>query len=181
MSSVQQSVAFNQQIGNIMRSIFTLALVALLSAFFQPAYADELIVHTLSIHANNNNSETRTSEQDMPDGSHVSSIWKTKPYNNNNFGLGYRWDNGVEVGAYYNSFNKVSAYAAKYIMFNDNIGAFVGAATGYNEGLGKAIIPLAGIVFKAQVSETAGIALELMPPVGKHVGVAHLSISFKLD
>ena len=162
-----------------MRRLHTAALAALACACL-PAAADELVLHTFSLHSEGNTSETHTSKALMPDGSTVESIWQTKAFNNVNLGLGYRWDNGWEVGAYRNSFRQPSVYAFRGFEVTEHVRVFAGGATGYRNLQRFPITPMCGALLRAPLTESVALELALMPPVGKHVGIAHLVLAVRL-
>ncbi|GAB3252732.1 hypothetical protein [Chitinimonas naiadis] len=53
-------------------------------------------------------------------------------YNSVNPGFAYRFDNGLTLGTYRNSYYRWSVYGAYTYMFTDNFGAFAGYASNYN-------------------------------------------------
>ena len=69
--------------------------------------------------------------------------------NPHNTGIGYRLKDGWTMGAYYNSIRKWSVYAGRewqWKMIGDdkksvNIGAVVGAVTGYRGGVKAMVLP----------------------------------------
>lgn len=143
------------------------------------AKADELIIHTVSWHSDDNKDSTKqwtTVDQNGQTWLHTT---RTEAYNNANFGVGYRWDNGWQVGAYYNSYRKPAVYVAKNWMFTENFGAFLGAATGYDQVAGHPVAPIGGLVYKIKLTDRYGLDILGTPPIGEMDGVLHLAITRK--
>ena len=128
------------------------------------AEADELLIHTVSHHSHGNNE-----------------------YNNYNFGLGYRTDDGWIFGLYRNSYFKPAAYVAKQwtpesLRFGDaQFGFFVGAATGYREVSGHALAPIGGLSAKYPLSDKWSANVLGTPPIGKMDGVVQLTFSRSVE
>lgn len=127
-------------------------------------FADELIVHTLSKHT--------ASTYNLDSGG-------TTKLNNHNLGLGYRLENGVAFGTYYNSYKRVTTYLAKDFMLNDYLGVGLGATTGYKIATGLDITPMFLFVVAYPIQKNATLRLHVLPPVKDLAGVAHLTIGFK--
>ena len=102
-------------------------------------------------------------------------------YNNANPGIGYRTDNGWMVGYYDNSYNKTTIYAAKEWMFTEHLGIILGLGSGYKFNTGHNISPVGGINYKLPLTDTLGVDVIMLPPIGKMSGVIHVAMSFKLN
>lgn len=64
-------------------------------------------------------------------GIHLGS-WHSSPgYNNSNPGVYVRSGNGLQVGAYYNSYSRPSVYVAKFVELSPHVDFMYGLATGY--------------------------------------------------
>ena len=135
----------------------------LLAATANIAMADELLVHTVSMH---------TASTYQNDGQ------ETK-YNNLNLGIGYRTDGGWQAGLYYNSYKQPTAYIANEFMLRPWIGVVIGAGTGYEIPTGHKIFPIGGVLFKYQVTPQYALNAMILPPIKDMDGVAHLVVARK--
>lgn len=69
-----------------------------------------------------------------------------------NPGLGCRFDNGVEVGVYKNSYHKTTAYAI-WDSASEGLGVFAGVASGYQDDRyvpNHGITPVAGVAYHTE-------------------------------
>lgn len=159
-----------------MKHLFVSLLLALLAI---TASAGELIIHTVSYHSNYNTPGTEVQTR-KKDGETYTYYWTYPGYNNYNWGIGYRTDDGYEVGAYYNSYRNLSVYVAKSWMYNEYIGVYLGLATGYNDAINFPVAPLAGLVLQLPLTSSVTAKLLLSPPLGSNLdGVAHLAFGYK--
>lgn len=157
-------------------------IIALFALVATSAQADEIVIHTLSIHTKAE--YTHTSRQNFIDeqGNYLyTEETKTQHrYNNFNYGLAYRWDNGWEVGMYHNSFRNNTFYVAKEWMFTESFGAMVGAGTGYDVRTDSHPIAFLGVFqYKYKLDDKWTAAVQFVPPVKTlgASGVAHLTFS----
>lgn len=106
-------------------------------------------------------------------GMHLMSWHSQQGYNNTNVGLYARNECGVQVGVFYNSERKLSAYTA-YILQSDKHPFFVMGAisTGYRYGF---ISPLAGVGIKIKK-----FRVMYTPKLGKYndTHLLHLTYEF---
>jgi hypothetical protein len=144
-----------------MKNLLVAASISLISTF---SVAGEFIVHIGSTHS---------VKQYNLDGV------KDVNINNNNYGVGYRNDDGLAVGTYFNSYHKQTAYITQDFMYNDYVGLVAGAVSGYKESTGLVITPMVAATVKIPLTKTMTANFLVMPKVGKLAGVAHLAISYK--
>lgn len=64
-------------------------------------------------------------------GVHLGSYHSSPGYNNVNPGVYVRTGNGLQVGAYYNSYKHPSVYVAKFVPLSRHVDFMYGLATGY--------------------------------------------------
>ena len=124
-----------------------------------PAFCDGLVFHLQSHHKDGNHDVTET-WVDKDNTSHTKTHYAL---NNNNYGIGYKTDNGYSIGIYKNSFYKTSAYAGKEFMYNRYLGGFVGIASGYKEESGKAFIPFVSGTVKIPIDNKYGLMFNVIP------------------
>lgn len=159
-----------------MKQLFVSLLLALLAI---TASAGELIIHTVSYHSAYNKPYTTSRTIGGDDWSYTTT-WSYPGYNNYNWGVGYRTDDGYEVGAYYNSYRNLSLYVAKSWMYNQYVGVYLGLATGYKEAIDFPVAPLVGLVLQLPITTDVTAKLLLSPPIGSNLdGVAHLAFGYK--
>lgn len=127
--------------------------------------AGELIVHTVSTHSEKKYLEYSTG------------LWKE--IRNENYGLGYKTDDGYLIGYYQNSTYSDTFYVGKEFMFNQNIGVVTTLATGYKKATGQSIVPMVAAVLRVPVTKDININATFTPPVGSYIGVMHLAFSYK--
>jgi hypothetical protein len=139
------------------------------------AQADELVIHTGSYHADS----SYTHEVNYWDqyGNYLYTTRNQVTYNNFNPGVGYKFNNGVSVGGYFNSYRKPTMYVAKEWMMVDYFGVIAGLATGYDRPTGHTVTPMAGFIFKQKITERDTANLEFAPSTGRTTGTIHLAIS----
>jgi hypothetical protein len=142
------------------------------------AHADEVVIHTLSWHSKP--MKDYTVRYIYPDGSFAYEKRVTEPYNNVNPGLGYRWDNGWNVGYYHNSYSRSSLYFVKDWQWTRRFGFMLGAATGYKDENRTGIMPLAGFTFRQPLTERTILGIQYAPAIGNHTAVVHATISYSL-
>jgi len=159
---------------------------ALLLSVASVAHADELVFHTFSIHSKSEHEHrTRTLYvYDDPSLNYTKVDVTMQSYNNNNFGLGYKFNNGWEVGGYHNSYNRPTFYLAKEWMITDSFGVVAGAGTGYSMiHDGRKISFIGALEYKYKLDDKWTAVAQFVPPVKSMdmVGVAHLAFtrSFK--
>jgi len=124
-----------------------------------PALCDSLVFHLQSHHKDGNHDVTET-WTDKDNNSYSKTHYAL---NNNNYGIGYKTDNGYSIGIYKNSFYKTSAYAGKEFMYNRYLGGFVGIASGYKEESGKAFIPFVSGTVKIPIDNKYGLMFNVIP------------------
>lgn len=131
-----------------------------LTCFTTIVHSKELIVHFMSIHGDYNDY-----------------------FNNNNLGVGYRFNNGVSTGIYYNSYYNPSIYVSKDFLWKDKIGVFIGGATGYDNQTGYPVSVIGGGLIKLPISKSITPNIVLIPSSGTNNSTfaIHLSFSYKLD
>lgn len=144
-----------------MKKLFIAAAITMASLAVN---AGELIVHIGSQH---------TEKQYEFDAGGVRNI------NNSNRGIGYRTDDGLTVGYYYNSYYANTVYVTQEFMYNKNVGVVLGAATGYRQASGLAVTPMVAALGKIQVTDDISINVLAMPKIGRFIGVAHVALAFK--
>lgn len=156
------------------KSIIGFTLATVLSS----AFCDEIVFHTVSIHT----SPTYQKRINVVSstGASIQSTQIDIPFNNNNYGLGYRVDSGWEAGYYYNSYRKSTMYISKELMMTDSFGGVFGAGTGYEEVTGSKINVLGGLLFKYKMNEKFTLNTVVVPPLFSAVGVVHFELSYKL-
>lgn len=144
-----------------------LSVAALLSPLC--VSAAELLVHVGSIHANRKYLHT------SPDGDSF------REFNNVNIGLGYRFKNGWSVGAYLNSYNHSTAYAAYEYKLSDSIGVVAGLASGYKYTSNMTLTPMAALVYRTRATNDTSLNVMLLPPAGKNgSAAAHFVLGWKI-
>lgn len=129
------------------------------------ARAGELLVHTVSAH-----SEKRYITYDTD-------RWKV--LRNDNYGLGYKTDDGLLIGFYRNSVFKDTFYVGKEHMFTENLGVVASLATGYKEASGLDVAPIVAGVLRVPVTKKINLNVTFTPPVGSYIGVMHLAVGYK--
>ena len=142
-------------------------------------HADEIVIHTVSWHATPK--EDYTVHHVYEDGSPAYDTQVKTPYNNVNPGIGYRWDNGWNVGYYHNSYSKPSFYFAREWAYNRYFGAMLGLATGYKDENKTGLLPIGALTARLPITERVTLGIQALPPIGKIGGVAHLTISYTLQ
>lgn len=155
-------------------------LVALLLMLPALAYADELVIHGMSLHSAHNADERVFDHQETRNGQTYNIYMVTKRYNNANFGIGYRI-NGVIFGLYNNSYNRPTAYIGRQYMLNKHVGGFIALGTGYDAVTHTPVTVLGGLVLKAALTDTISVELVGLPKLGKADSVIHTSIVYKLN
>lgn len=85
---------------------------------------------------------------------------RDKGYNNANYGLGYKFDNLLVIGAYHNSNERVSTYAGYHFSFNEHVGVVLGVVTGYQK---HDIWPAAVITFTAPIGNRWNLHFNVIP------------------
>lgn len=158
-----------------------IAILLCVVGFSVSAQADELIIHTVSLHSAHNSDSTETSETVSPSGRKTVRTREIPGYNNLNIGFGYRWDSGLmeglSAGMYYNSYRKPAAYIAREWMFSEHYGAFVGAVTGYRSVTGYEVTPMGGFIIRKSLDKKYTMNVLITPPISKDTdGVAHLTV-----
>ena len=147
------------------------------------AYADELTFTTLSYHSHHTYKavvENGKYYYDLQGNIQPIKVEEQRTYNNENWGIGYELDNGVEFGAYRNSYYKPTFYLAYEYMLDKNWGAAAGLDTGYEFSQGHKVSVLAGFVYKHDLYENVGAKIMFIPPIGRMSGLANLTITYKL-
>jgi hypothetical protein len=124
-----------------------------------PAFCDGLVFHLQSHHKNGNHDVTET----WVDKDNASHTGTKRGLNNNNFGIGYKSDDGYSIGVYKNSFFNTSTYAGKEFMYNRYFGGFVGVATGYKEQSGKSLMPFLAGTVKIPIDNTYALVFNVIP------------------
>lgn len=148
------------------------------------ACADELLITTLSYHSHPSYTQwVGTDRQYFDQEMHVHplTVPVTHRYNDLNFGIGYRFDNGFALGYYYNSFERNTFYAGKEFMFTDRWGIMALGATGYGPEMGHKISFIGGPEYKLPLNNEWKLNILGVPPIGKMTGVVNLTLSRKLD
>lgn len=158
-------------------------LAAILLAVSTSTYADELLLTTFSWHERPyyNQIEYTGKQYFGIDG-------KIRPlpvevrtrYNDVNIGLGYKLDNGVLAGFYYNSFNRSTFYAGYEYLLTPHFGAVAYAATGYGPEMGHKLVAVGGLEYKIPLTNKWTANILGIPPLGKVSGVANLTFSYGL-
>jgi len=103
-------------------------------------------------------------------------------YNNQNFGLGYAFDNNVVVGAYENSLSRTtqnpgrrtSVYAGYLLRLTDHVGIMAGAVTGYEK---MPVQPALLLILTAPITRQWHVHFNVAPVKG---GVINLSLGYRL-
>lgn len=102
-----------------------------------------------------------------------------KDFNENNYGLGYKTNDGYLAGVYRNSLDKNSVYAGKEFQTDPLIGdklklaIVLGLVSGYNKNIMPMALP--EILYGDKQNETA---LGFVPPI-KGVTPATLALQFR--
>ena len=102
-------------------------------------------------------------------------------YNNQNFGLGYAFDNNVVVGTYENSLSRTaqnperrtSVYAGYLLRLTDHVGIMAGAVTGYEK---MPVQPAALLVLTTPIIGHWRVHFNVAPVKG---GVINLSLGYR--
>lgn len=141
----------------------TLLAIALATAAITST-AGELIVHVGSKHSVSHYTLDEVQEVKI---------------NNSNSGIGYRNDDGLAVGTYYNSYHKQTYYVTQDFMYNKYVGVVVGLVSGYEGSTGLMITPMAAATVKVPLTEKITANFLAMPKFGKLAGVVHLAVSYK--
>ena len=111
---------------------------------------------------------------------------ETVSYNNVNPGVGYRFDNGVVVGAYYNSYREPTVYAGYAPLWQTPIqqlqlGGMIGVGTGYSIPTGRSVTPLGALIGRWELTDTYSVQLLFVPKIhGDMANVLHLAFGVKL-
>lgn len=160
-----------------MKSILSLALLM----FAMNASAGEVVFHGLTVHGNSSWFKTNRIDYVNEKNEVVRSekIRVYTKYNNVNLGVGYRFDNGISTGVFYNSFEKASLYVSKDFMYNDNFGVFIGGATGYKSFKNKDIVAIGGLLFRYEVQQNVFLNLTYSPAIEGSASVTHTSLSYR--
>lgn len=149
-------------------------IAAIALTFSANAFAGDFVLHTVSHHSSRNYDLTHVWRADGQTYS-----WHTEPkYNNNNFGFGYRSDNGWTVGVYDNSYHKTTAYVGKEWMYNQYFGAEIALVTGYDIVTQRPVALIGGLIVRFPIYNGIKGNILLMPPVANTDGVAHLALSY---
>ena len=85
------------------------------------AFCDGLVFHLQSHHSFGNHTESKDSIDEHGNKKHEE--WSG--FNNNNFGLGYKTDDGYAIGGYRNSQFRSTFYFGKDMMANKYLGIFI--------------------------------------------------------
>jgi hypothetical protein len=94
-------------------------------------------------------------------------------YNNQNFGLGYAFDNNIVVGAYDNSIRRTSVYAGYVLRLTEHVGILAGVATGYEK---MPVQPAALLIFTAPITGHWLLHFNVAPVKG---GFINLSLGYR--
>lgn len=137
--------------------------------------ADQLIIHSVSWHSSGNKDEVQTKQSVNGNGLRVSTEETVHGYNNNNFGIGYRWDSGLTVGMYYNSYRRPTVYLIEEWMPLRRFGAVLGIATGYDNVSGNPLTVIGGLIIRTPITNRLEVNVLIVPPVGEMDGVTHFS------
>lgn len=143
-----------------MRTLFTLALLIASTT----AHADEFIVHTGSVHTKS---------------SYVNAEGESVKFNNANVGVGYRFDNGIAVGTYYNSYRQPTAYIVGELDLTVRFKLQFGVATGYKIVNGKDVTEIGALNFRQPLTKNVTLDVLAVPPIKDLAGVVHVAISYK--
>lgn len=142
--------------------------------------ANELIIHGPSIHgARNKTIRVLYRQEVLVDGKTHNTYKVTKPYDNANYGIGYRTSDGYLFGIYNNSYSRPAAYVGKQVMFNSYLGAYAAVATGYDNVSGYPLALTGGLIVKLPVTERISLELMGFPKLGKIDGVLHAVLAYK--
>lgn len=163
-----------------MKSYTRLVSLALgLACVAASASAGELMIHGPSLHTKAKHSHTETTRYVTEGGILIrtETVTVEKRYNNFNPGIAYTFDNGVQLGGYYNSYERATLYVAKEWMFTDRWGALLGVGTGYEVATGHKIAVLGALQYKYPLSDSAKLVTQFVPPSGRTAGLVHLGIS----
>ena len=158
-------------------------LAAILLAVSTSTYADELLLTTLSIHSHPHyTTYVDTGKQYFGTDGNLYPITASvqHSYNDDNFGIGYQFDNGVLLGYYDNSFNRPTFYVGKEFLLTEHIGVIVYGATGYGPEMGHKISLAGGLEYKLPINDKWGANFIGIPPFGKVSGVVNLTFSYKI-
>jgi hypothetical protein len=130
-------------------------LLALVTIFVQPAFAQSLILHGPSYHS-------------------------LSVVNNSNYGASFKFPQGFIVGIYRNSEGNISQQVSYEFTYSENLSLIVGGITGYNN---VAVAPLIMPVYKWPL-DSFSILVGAAPYYDrdlKQVGLfAHLMLEFKI-
>jgi hypothetical protein len=127
-----------------------LLLTYVLFMAFPKGHADSLIIHGPSHHFKSSD----------------------KNSNNNNFGLGYAFSNGFNLGAYNNSNYKTTFYVAQTFPLNEAFSVSVALASGY----GKPVVPAAIATWTVPIDKQWRAHVSF----AQIARVVHLSIGYNL-
>ena len=119
------------------------------------AYADSLVFHLRSHHSENNHDTYHQRINNKGEEEY----YKKNGFNNNNLGIAYQLDSGYSAGVYYNSVRRTSFYAGKSWMFNDYLGVYTGAATGYK----RSVTPFVSGLINIPVTEKYSVLINVIP------------------
>ena len=115
-----------------------------------PAPADELILHGPSHHFD-----------------------RSSDFNNDNYGVGYAFDNGFVAGTYHNSIDNQTVYAGYVVRLHARVGIILGVATGY----GIPVAPAAVLNLNMPLDKRWSLHLNILPI---KQGVANLALGYQL-
>jgi len=99
-------------------------------------------------------------------------------YKNDNYGIGYAFDNRAVVGTYANSIGRRTVYAGYFFPIVDNLSVLAGAATGYEYG-GVRYLLVPAVVLSYRIPITGRWAARVnVVPFG--YGVINLALSLTI-
>ena len=134
---------------SVERVILLLAVIAFTVSYCTPTPADELILHGPSYHFD-----------------------RSSDFNNDNYGMGYAFDNGFVAGAYHNSIDRTTIYAGYVVRLHARVGIILGVATGYE----IPVAPAAVLNFNMPLDKQWSLHLNILPVKS---GVANLAIGYQ--
>ena len=152
------------------------SLLATLMLAAVSAQADELVMHTVSMH---HQSEWYRPNEVAPSGS----------VNNINPGMGFVTDAGWTAGGYRNSFRHNTLYVGRQFMWDIGTanrrqvqaGFALLATSGYKVVSNKNITPGGGLALRMPLTEKVTAVVVGFPKVGTGtIGYMHLAIGYKL-
>jgi hypothetical protein len=160
-----------------------LALVTLgLTGVAQATTAGELIVHTVSLHSSQTYENEHTVNYVNKQGAVMYSVTtiENRRFNNVNPGLAWQFDSGVQLGVYYNSYRKPTAYVAYEYMFNDELGVVVGVGNGYQavSRVNGGWTMIGAFEYKYPLAKNLKLVTQFIPPMLGPVGVMHAAFAY---